>query len=93
MRRGTIDPPTMDELRCLNGYPEGTVEYTQEDQLITQMRELCILHGFGRVEQLMSAIEEIWRDPEAVKKWQELREERMEILAKSAKYLKDIGKP
>lgn len=85
MRRGTIDPPTMNELRCLNGYPENTVGYTQEDQLITQMLELCNAHGFGRVEQLMSAIEEIWGDPEAVKKWQEFREERMRLLAQGIK--------
>ena len=71
----------MDELRCLNAWPEDTVAYNYEEQLIAHMLELCKLHGFGRMEQLMSAIHEIWGDPEATKKWQEFREERMTLLS------------
>lgn len=80
-RRGTIDAPTMDELRCLNSWPEGTRGHLNDEELISNLFRLCKFHGFGRMEQLMSAIHEIWRDPEKVQKWMEFREEMLKTIA------------
>lgn len=74
-------------LACLNGWPEGTMGHGQEQQLIHDLNGLCQVHGYGRMEQLMSAIEEIWRDPvEGTRKWQALRDERMELLKATASH-------
>ncbi len=86
MRRGTADPPTMDELRCLNSFPENTIGYDRDNRIIGLMLALCNDHGFGRMEQLMTAIHEIWRDPEKVQKWDDFRKEHMKFLADSAEH-------
>lgn len=77
----SIEGVSNDALACLNSWPEGTVGYYNEVQLIALVNDLCKKHGYGRMAQLVQGIEEIWRNPEeGGKKWQEFHDERMALL-------------
>jgi hypothetical protein len=74
-------PLNNEQIECLNGFLQGTGLYWREAILIQALNELCIEYGYGRVGQLAGALEEIWRNPEeGTKKWQEFRDERMQLL-------------
>lgn len=78
--RSITDPVPYEEVACLNGWPDGTAGHQMDEHLIQQMLLLCDQYGYGRIGQLAAAIEEIWRDPTARKKWEAMRTERMALL-------------
>jgi len=79
MRR-PLDRPTEEELQCLVDWPEGTTGNQDEKSMLKCLIALCDSQGFGRVHQMMNAIEEIWRDPKKVEKWKKLKTERFASL-------------
>ena len=83
MRKGSIERPGFSELMSLNSWPEGTRGYYTDVELIHSLITLCNLHGYGRVHQLMEQIEEIWRNPESVSKFEKQRMDRLEMFRKS----------
>ena len=80
MRQGTIDRPSLNELLCLNSWPEDTVGFHNENLLILEIKKLCDIHGYGRMHQLLEQIEDIWRNPESVEKFKKLREQRLKMI-------------
>ena len=80
--RTPSNPPTVGELSCLNGWPEGTVGYRNDELLIMEVVQLCRQHGYGRVAQMVEGVHEIWRDPAAAEKWKAFRRERMSLPAR-----------
>jgi len=48
-------------LTCLILWPDGTLGYAQEKQVVRLLNQLCKEYGYGRVPQLAAAIEDIWR--------------------------------
>jgi len=65
----SYETPTIEQLKSLIMWPEGTVGYQNELDMLTKMRALCEEHGYGRVPQIANAIEDIWRNPENVEKY------------------------
>lgn len=79
--------PHMDVLVSLNSWPEGTVGYNQENQLIAILLALCVEHGFGRVPQITAQIEDIWRNPEKVEEYFRIRNKRLQLLEEDKEWL------
>lgn len=81
-----MDIITADDLNCLNAWPEGTVGYQQERDMIAAIHQFGIERGYGRVSQLASAMYEIAmttdRDKEIAKR-QAIRDDRMQLLEAS----------
>ena len=88
----SFDGVTNEQLACLNTWPEGTVGHSEDIKLIALVNELCKRHGYGRMGQLVAAVEEIWRDPEeGGKKWQAFHDERMGLLKGTVEYYHGNG--
>ncbi len=68
------------DLECLNSWPENTEGYKAEDALIALLNMCCKEHGYGRVPQIANAIEDIWRNPENIVKYQKIRQDRLQML-------------
>ncbi len=69
------------DLACLNGWPEGTKGFLEEEWVLETLNALCKSFGYGRVPQLAKHLEEIWRDPAAVARHEELRRRHLKMLA------------
>ena len=68
--RNPSDAPSLQELLdCLSTYPEGTHGHHDETALIMVVHTLCVQHGFGRISQLVKAVESIWRKDKKTDKW------------------------
>ena len=65
----SYETPTIEQLKSLIMWPEGTVGYQNELDMLVKMHALCEKHGYGRVPQIANAIEDIWRNPENVEKY------------------------
>ena len=89
MRRGLVDPPTKEELASLNSWPEGTVGHIQEQKLLDALLLFCGHFGFGRVPQLCAQIEDIWRNPEKVELYAQMRQKRLDLLESDKKWLEN----
>ena len=83
MRQALLEPPTLDELKCLNGWPENTVGYDDDQALIENLLNLCTKFGFGRVHQAMDGINDLWRHPEKITAYQQFQKERLKLLAQA----------
>ena len=81
--------PVLDDLLCLNGWPEGTIGYNQETRIIALLLTLCQGHGFGRIPSLAAQVEDIWRHPERIEYYQQVRDRRQELLAQDKEWLKN----
>lgn len=79
------DKPTIENLKCLIAYPEGTIGYDNEYALLKELLAMCEEHGFGRVHQLTGCIEEIWRYPERQKAYELIREEHLRTMEDARK--------
>lgn len=82
-RNLAMQTPTEDDLRCLNGWPDGSIGHAKETDAICCLLGLCKLLGFGRIPQLANAIEDIWRNPEKVKQYAEQRKAQLKILERN----------
>lgn len=56
-------PPSIEELIEKIDQPGKVALAGPEAPLIRELRHLCDVYGFGRVHQVMSWIESIWRYP------------------------------
>ncbi len=74
MRTSSIETPSIEELKCLIQWPEGTVGYQEELAIVNRLLSMCEQFGFGRVPQLAAQIEDIWRNPDKVAEYQALKE-------------------
>lgn len=52
---------TEGQLTCLNGWPEGTAGYVEDEQLIMLVNMLCHRHGYETVCGLTTRLEAAWR--------------------------------
>lgn len=86
MRSGTRDAPSIDELLCLNSWPEDTVGFHSENTLIMQIKKLCDTHGYGRMHQLLEEVNAIWRDPDMVEKYKKHRQQRLKMFEEAKKH-------
>ena len=73
--------PTLKELECLIRWPDLTVGAQEERTLVHQLLILCRKYGFGRIPQLASSIEQIWRDPEKIKEFQNQKEKHLQFMS------------
>lgn len=72
--------PTLKDLECLNHWPPGSVGEASESVLLRDLLDMCNTHGFGRISQVASQIEDIWRNPEGAEKYQMVKDEHLEML-------------
>ena len=79
MDRRIDEPPTMKELECLICWPKGTIGETKERQAIQKFLELCKDRGFGRMAQIAEQIDDIWRNPEKVIKYQKMKKKHFKL--------------
>jgi len=82
----------MDELSCLNSWPNGMGAHDIEEELISALLHLCRVYGFGRVPQLAQQIEDIWRHPEQVAHYENERAERIQLLLADAQIVEDAAR-
>lgn len=83
MSRSPCDPVPEEDLKCLNAWPEGTIGHGEEQHLIRHLNRVCQKFGYGRVNQLVSSIRDIWYNPENVQKYQTERDQRLNQLKQS----------
>ena len=67
--------PSFEEVQCLVMWPEGTIGAATETALVRELLVLSERHGLGRLHQIVSAMEEIWRDPKAAEKWKKFKKD------------------
>lgn len=73
--------PKLNDLKCLSTWPEGSVGEKQQMELISDLLELCKEHGFGNVPQVAAWIEDIWRNPEELQKYQKGKQKHLDFMA------------
>ena len=78
--RSPIDPPTIEELSCLIGWPKGSNGETNELNAIKTYMNLCKKNGWGRMTQLANAIDDIWRNPGNDKIYQKQQAKHFKLL-------------
>ena len=83
----SYETPTIEQLKSLIMWPEGTVGYQNELGMLVKMRALCEEHGYGRVPQIANAIEDIWRNPENVEKYLKEQKAHNDLMADYKKKL------
>jgi len=76
-----VKEPDNKDLDCLNSFPEGTYGNFGDHLLISGLNALCKQHGYGRVHQVMSSIEDIWRHPEKITSYKKDQEDHMKALS------------
>lgn len=76
------------ELSCLVLWPPGTVGEREETELIRLLNRLAAQHGYGRVSQLMRAIEDIWYNRDRVAHYEQVKEDHLEFMEKCRKAVK-----
>ena len=65
--------------------------WQEESQVVDILLSLCEKHGFGRIPQIASQIEDIWRNPEKLKEYQEWRKNHLEFMAQCREALDRKG--
>jgi hypothetical protein len=85
----SYETPTIEQLKSLIRWPEGTVGYQNELDMLIKMRALCEAHGYGRVPQIAAEIEDIWRNPENVEKYLKKQKEHNDLMEEYRKKVKD----
>lgn len=78
--------PDADLTTLLNSWPAGTVGFNNDVELIITLNQLCKKHGYGRIPQLMEAIEDLWRHPEKEPEYQAQHDERMGLIKETIEY-------
>lgn len=56
------------DLECLILWPKGTQGWQSDKDLLTVLNALCKARGYGAVAQIVTWIEELWRNPNK-KQW------------------------
>lgn len=69
-----------DDLVHLNAWPEDTLGFQQEHVALKQLLFLCQTEGYGRIQQMIDDINDIWRHPENVNLHKKARSERFKQL-------------
>lgn len=75
-------------LRHLIMWPEGTNGHALELRLVTALDELCREFGYGRVSQVVSWIEDLWRRPERADHYEAQRAEHLKFLEEARSHLR-----
>ena len=75
------------ELDCLIMWPEGTVGFQGEQQVVRLLNLLCKEHGYGRIPQLAAQIEALWRDPAKVEDFKKARQAHFDLMEEARKHL------
>jgi hypothetical protein len=88
-RTGISDHPTLEELECLIMRPKGTKGYNAEAIVLQQLYGFCLVHGFGRVFQMIDAMYDIWLHPEDLPEYQQTQHEQLEAIDKGIKVYND----
>lgn len=72
-----METPTLEDLKCLNIWPEGTVGYDGDKRLIETLYNLFQEFGFGRVPQVAEAMREIWYNRDKIAEYEKFRQEQV----------------
>ena len=64
------------DIECLNGWPKGSTEYHHEEAALNALLDMCKKFGFGRLPQMASQIEELWREDKTSEDFEKQRQER-----------------
>ena len=82
--------PTLDDLRCLIGWPAFTRGFVSELEMLTKYLAMCNEHGFGRMCQIAEAVKDIWRHPEKLPAYRKDQQKRLDFLMECRK---EVEKP
>lgn len=66
-------PVSPDEVECLIIWPEGSVGEKEERLLLHTLINLANTNGYGRLSQLATQLEDIWRHPENVSMYEKAK--------------------
>lgn len=78
--RTSYQPVSTDEIECLIVWPEGSVGEREERHLLHTLINLANIHGYGRLSQLAAQLEDIWRNPEAVKAFEKGKKAHIDMM-------------
>lgn len=73
--------PSLSDLDYLVGWPPGTKGEAEDRKMIRGLLQLCTRHGFGRVPQVAACIEDIWRNPDRIERYQSLKTQGLDYMA------------
>lgn len=76
-QRAWPDPIGLEELHCLNSWEEGTVGFQVEDELLRELNDLCIKHGYGAIPQLTYQLRQLWYHASERQHFEKMRQERL----------------
>jgi len=62
--------PSAEKLECLIRWPSGSQGETKERDMLKTYIDLCKENGFGRMSQIADEVEDIWRHPKSVAKYE-----------------------
>ena len=71
-----------DEIECLIVWPEGSVGERNERLLLHTLITFANEHGYGRLSQLTSQLEELWRHPEKRSIYEEVKAAHLDMMRK-----------
>jgi len=62
------------DLACLNWWPDDSPRYAETQKALEQLVALCDKHGYGGLPQMAEGIQAIWRNPNKIAHFQELKD-------------------
>ena len=68
------------DLIHLNAWPKGTLGFQQEHVALKQLLFLCTTEGYGRIQQMVEDLVEIWKSPSHLKRCEKNRKKRLASL-------------
>tara|TARA_R110000824_G_scaffold68263_5_gene176727 strand:+ start:441 stop:701 length:261 start_codon:yes stop_codon:yes gene_type:complete len=83
MARESYDPIEDGELDCLVMWPEGTLGFQREQEVLRLLNKLCKEIGYGRIPQLALQMEALWRDSGKHGEFQDARDTHLDLISQT----------
>lgn len=77
--RSPGEPINREELESLIMWPEGSIGERQERCVLGALLEIANSHGYGRLSQLASQIENLWMHPENIEEYNRQKAEHLKM--------------
>lgn len=73
-------PTDKDLIEAIVSWPKGSNGYVLESQVVILLNKLCKEHGYGRIPQMASIIQDIWNNPDKLEKYKKQIRDHLEQL-------------
>ena len=76
-----------DLIEAIVSWPKGSNGYVLESQIVILLNKLCKEHGYGRIPQMASIIQDIWNNPEELSKYKKQMRDHLALMESYRKEL------